>query len=49
MRMVKSRVVVLLTKLNILVFVCLFVCLFGDVPIAAAVVVSKEMPLINNK
>ena len=43
MRTVKSRDVVLLTKPNIIVFVCLFVYL-GHVPIAVAVVVSKKIP-----
>ena len=43
MRTVKSRDVVLLTKPNIIVFVCLFVYL-EDVPIAVAVVVSKKIP-----
>ena len=39
MRTVKSRVFVLLTKPTIFEFVYL-----GDVPIAVAVVVSKEIP-----
>ena len=43
MRTVESRDVVLLTKPNIFVFVCLFVYL-GDVAIVVAVVVSKEIP-----
>ena len=43
MRTVESRDVVLLTKPNIFVFVCLFVYL-GDVTIVVAVVVSKEIP-----